>query len=100
MSDISSENRYEAKRLELKQSFRKQMRQTILIALICWGVIVLVAFLLKGPLGIFASIVISFLSFVVIAVLTGQQVSAIKKRETAQMELLEQDEPFKRFTVE
>lgn len=100
MSDISAENKYEAKRQELKQSFRKQMRQTILIALICWAVIVLAAFLLKGTLGVFVSIVISFLSFVVIVVLTGQQVGAIKKREIAQMELLEQDEPFKRFSVD
>lgn len=100
MSDMSAENKYEAKRQELKRSFRKQVRQTMLIALICWAVIVLVAFLLKGTLGVFVSIVISFLSFVVIVVLTGQQVGAIKKRETAQMELLEQDEPFKRFSVD
>lgn len=95
-----SENKYEAKRKELKASFGKQIRQTLLIAFICWAVIAGVAFALNEFIGIFISIVISFLSFVVIVVLTGQQVGNIKKREITQMELLEQDEPFKRFSIE
>ena len=95
-----SESKYEAKRKEVKANFSKQIRQTLLIAFICWSVIAGTAFALNELIGIFISIVVSFLSFVVIVVLTGQQVGNIKKRETTQMELLEQDEPFKRFSID
>ncbi len=100
MANNVAETKYEAKRRELKANFSKQIKQTLLIAFLCWAAIVVVAVVLKEQLGVFSTIVISFLSFVVTVVLTGQQVGNIKKRETVQMELLEQDEPFQRFTID
>lgn len=100
MIDRTAENKYEAKRQALKASFAKQIKQTILIALGCWGAVVVTALLLKETIGVYFSIVAIFLSFVVIVILAGQQIGNIKKREITQMELLEQDEPFRRFSVD
>ena len=96
----AQQDRYESKRAELNRQFKGQMLRTGMIALGIWLAITLVAILLRDVLGVFMTIVISFLSFVVIAVLTGQQIGAIKKRRDIQLELLGQDEPFKRFSVE
>ncbi len=98
---MSSQNeKYEARREELKRQFRGQMIRVALIAAAVWLAVTVVAVLLRDSIGVFTVIVASFLTFVVAVVLAGQQIGSIKKRRDIQMELLGQDEPFKHFSVD